>query len=362
MKKGFTLIELLAVIVILAVISLIATPMILGVIETSKESSAKVSAYGYIDAVETQVAINQLDANKTNIEDGVYEVEELKNTYGLVVKGELPTSNSWVKIEKGQVVDYSLKIGEYVVNYSESGVTITRGGEITTKTDGLTKSGATKVEASETDTHKGIVYLDPTDLTKVCNAENSISTTEIKTGCMKWYIFNDDGDNYTMILDHNTTARVAWNLSGNNVDGMKEVLEALINDTNSWNKIIKSTVRLITAEEIAKITGNTIFNSSTSTTGGWFYLDSNNQTQTATTQGASKYAWLFDYTNSCANNGCNMADSSTYGYWTQTTLGTAGSGSFVWIVGSSGYLYYNYVNYDNTGIRPVITISKSIIG
>ena len=67
MKKGFTLIELLAVIVILAVISLIATPMILGVIETSKESSAKVSAYGYIDAVETQVAINELDANKTNI-------------------------------------------------------------------------------------------------------------------------------------------------------------------------------------------------------------------------------------------------------------------------------------------------------
>ena len=32
-KKGFTLIELLAVIVILAVIALIATPMILNVIE-----------------------------------------------------------------------------------------------------------------------------------------------------------------------------------------------------------------------------------------------------------------------------------------------------------------------------------------
>ncbi len=359
MKKGFTLIELLAVIVILAVISLIATPMILGVIETSKESSAKVSAYGYIDAVETQVAINELDANKTNIEDGVYEVEDLKNTYGLVVKGELPTSNSWVKIEKGQVVDYSLKIGEYVVNYSESGVTITKGGKITTKPDGLTKSGATKVEASETDTHRGIVYLDPTNLSNVCNAENSVSTTETKTGCMKWYIFNDDGNNYTMILDHNTTARIRWNDDNKNVSYEESNLYSVVNDlkkTSGW----KVNPRLITAEEVNTITGKTDFDSAS--TNSWYYFDSNNQTQTATTQGASKYAWLFDYTNSCANNGCNMADSSTYGYWTQTTLGTAGSGSFVWIVGSSGYLYYNYVNYDNTGIRPVITISKSIIG
>ncbi len=39
MKKGFTLIELLAVIVILSIIALIATPMILGVIETTKKGA-----------------------------------------------------------------------------------------------------------------------------------------------------------------------------------------------------------------------------------------------------------------------------------------------------------------------------------
>ena len=38
-NKGFTLIELLAVIVILAIIALIATPTILGVIEKSKKRS-----------------------------------------------------------------------------------------------------------------------------------------------------------------------------------------------------------------------------------------------------------------------------------------------------------------------------------
>ena len=37
MKKGFTLIELLAVIVILAIIALIATPIVLNIINDTKE-------------------------------------------------------------------------------------------------------------------------------------------------------------------------------------------------------------------------------------------------------------------------------------------------------------------------------------
>ena len=376
MKKGFTLIELLAVIVILAVISLIATPMILGVIETSKESSAKVSAYGYIDAVETQVAINQLDANKTNIEDGVYEVEDLKNTYGLVVKGELPTSNSWVKIEKGQVVDYSLKIGEYVVNYSESGVTITRGGEITTKTDGLTKSGATKVEASETDTHRGIVYLDPTNLSNVCNAENSVSTTETKTGCMKWYIFNDDGNNYTMILDHNTTARIKWNDDNKNVSYESSNLKAVVDDlvtTSGW----EVTPRLITADEVNTITGKTGFDASS--TSSYYYLDTLTQAKADFTSSRSKYDWLYNNLNKCKTDstdyGCTIEDGNTYsgygtaskgqtlGYWTSTPVGTAGSGSLMWNVDRIGNLDFNNAYTTAAfGVRPVITISKSIIG
>ena len=51
-KKGFTLIELLAVIVILAIIALIATPIVLGIINDSKESSSRVSATYIITAVE----------------------------------------------------------------------------------------------------------------------------------------------------------------------------------------------------------------------------------------------------------------------------------------------------------------------
>ena len=54
-KKGFTLIELLAVIVILAVIALIASPIILGIIEDSREAARVRSVEAYADAIQTTV-------------------------------------------------------------------------------------------------------------------------------------------------------------------------------------------------------------------------------------------------------------------------------------------------------------------
>ena len=52
MKKGFTLVELLAVVVLLAIVALIATPIIGNVIETSRESANQRSIEGYARAVE----------------------------------------------------------------------------------------------------------------------------------------------------------------------------------------------------------------------------------------------------------------------------------------------------------------------
>ena len=59
-SKGFTLIELLAVIVILAVIALIATPLIMGVIDDARKGSAKNGAYGYVKAVENTIATEMI--------------------------------------------------------------------------------------------------------------------------------------------------------------------------------------------------------------------------------------------------------------------------------------------------------------
>ena len=64
MKKGFTLIELLAVIVILAIIALIATPIILGIINDSREESNERSVELYASAVRNGIAAYQLREGK----------------------------------------------------------------------------------------------------------------------------------------------------------------------------------------------------------------------------------------------------------------------------------------------------------
>ena len=60
MNKGFTLIELLAVIVILAVIALIATPIILNIIEDARDSAKQRSLELYKDAITSKIVASQL--------------------------------------------------------------------------------------------------------------------------------------------------------------------------------------------------------------------------------------------------------------------------------------------------------------
>ena len=75
-KNAFTLIELLAVIVVLAIIALIATPIVMNTIEKSKKGAAERSADNYIDAVETTVATKRLDGN---ILEGTYTINDKGN-------------------------------------------------------------------------------------------------------------------------------------------------------------------------------------------------------------------------------------------------------------------------------------------
>ena len=327
-NKGFTLVELLAVIVILALIALIATPIILNVINDAKKQAAKDSAYGYMDAVEKYIVSSELEDK--SIKDGTYSVEDL-NSMGVSVKGSIP-DNGTIKIESKTVKSYDIGIDGYAVSNGE----------------------VKKVSTTKSFKNGTAVYYNPVFGEK-CSESESKSTTGTKSGCMKWYVFNDKEGNATVnvILDHNTTAGVAYNSTGSNSE-MKEVKIKLEEDTKDWKK----TARLITANEVAKITENTGFDASTENQ-DWFYLDSNNQTQIASSTNKSKYAWLFDYTNECTNYGCNKPDSSNWGYWTSTSY--KDNSTYAWHVYRVGSLY-NYYVFDNAiGVRPVITISKSNI-
>ena len=72
-KKGFTLIELLAVIVILGIITVVAVPKVLDIINKSKESAASSSIKLVKDAIKTQVASSDLTGPVfTKETDGCY--------------------------------------------------------------------------------------------------------------------------------------------------------------------------------------------------------------------------------------------------------------------------------------------------
>ena len=62
MKKGFTLIELLAVIIILAIVALIATPIVLDVVDDAKDSAAKSEASMIVSGVNNWCAASAMRA------------------------------------------------------------------------------------------------------------------------------------------------------------------------------------------------------------------------------------------------------------------------------------------------------------
>ena len=369
------------------------------------------------------------------------------------MNGKKPTSGT-ITIKNGQVTtDSTMTIGEYDVSYDEaekkytaikletysitydlSNVTgaSSNGSSITTKgvktlkftadsgyslPDNVTISGATyvwdkatgtlilsKITGEVTVMVKGAkiysngegVYFN-VDTGEKCSSSDYVETqssTGVKEGCMKFYAFNDnDGNTINLILDHNTTAKVAWNNtykddSGTNINakGPKEVLDQLKSDTSSWkgtetpanytmdqaSQTSKASytidyseykARLITANEIAQITGNTKWNEKNAS--GTYYFDTNTSTQSTTcTSGNTtecQYGWLYDRTSqTCTTYGClNNSNGVTAGYWTASSC--ADRSSSAWLVHDFGSVYSFAFNISSAhwGVRPVITVLKS---
>ena len=129
-RKGFTLIELLAVIVVLAIIALIATPIVMNTIKNAKKGAAERSADNYIKQVETAVAESRIDGTK--IANGDYQIqsdgnlcpasgcgENDKNKITIDMSGNKPTSGR-IKIKNNAVLsdDIDMKIGDYTIYYN----------------------------------------------------------------------------------------------------------------------------------------------------------------------------------------------------------------------------------------------------
>ena len=149
MKRGFTLIELLAVIIILGVIALIATPVILNIVDGSRKSASLSSAKLYIKAVNNSIMNSRLNGNY-KIEDGSYIINSSGNicldasctqTLEVQANGKKPISGT-LEVLNEEVVcrgtelvfsDYTLtcnNTGEYVLkNDNDSGSDSENSGE-----------------------------------------------------------------------------------------------------------------------------------------------------------------------------------------------------------------------------------------
>ena len=126
--NGFTLVELLAVIVILAIIALIATPIILGIIKDTKKEADQRSVEMYVDAVEQAIVRENMKEEFKPKEceitsEGVkcYNYSELLN---IDVDGEVPI-NGTIIIDNGMVSNGTqLKFKDFKAMITEEGILI----------------------------------------------------------------------------------------------------------------------------------------------------------------------------------------------------------------------------------------------
>jgi len=387
-KNGFTLIELLAIIVILAIIGVITIPIILNVIENSKKGAAKDSAYGYVDSVNKLYASKSMGDPDYEIPDGYYAVSELK-TMGVSVSGNEPIGRSWVSVIDNEVVKGCLQFDEYKAFITDGVVGDVFKGE-------CDRFGLTYIEPTENDTHMGIVYMDVKQIQNPCNERidslNKDNNSIVENAdCMKFYIYDDNGDGTVdMIVDHNVGSDAPWFKTEQENTDLPNAQEKLENDTEGWI----GDPRFIGADEVAHIVGadsndtikwarNSVYNSVSPVVGqnnSFFYFDGSGntysgwQTQIADSTTKSNYSWLYDYTYDCVNYGCSVSNDTRqggygsitqiYGYWTSDCVSnsTCGNTGISWVVKYNGMLGTDPSPYAMYGVRPVITVSKLLLG
>ena len=125
-KKGFTLIELLAVIVILGIITVIAVPKILDVVNKTKDSAADSSLKLVKDAIKTQIAASDLTGDLfTQESDGCYifdfDDQSIGNSKKLNIKNKDKITGS-IKYCNNTFVDNTLKFDGMSSNSSNNKV------------------------------------------------------------------------------------------------------------------------------------------------------------------------------------------------------------------------------------------------
>ena len=128
MKKGFTLIELLAVIIILAIVALIATPIILNVVDDARQSAARSEASMIVSGVNNYCATasmkNQLDGTEDICADADGVTKEEVAT--MVNLGNATVTSITYNPTSGAVTELTIKSNSYTVTYNGTSFSVSK--------------------------------------------------------------------------------------------------------------------------------------------------------------------------------------------------------------------------------------------
>lgn len=118
MKKhinGFTLIELLAVIVVLAVIAIISTPITLNIIKSAEKNTFKDSVYGALKASKISLANQTFEEHPED--ELIFNFSTGDNIDKLDLDGKKP-ENGYIKIDSEGNTEVLINNGKYCAKKS----------------------------------------------------------------------------------------------------------------------------------------------------------------------------------------------------------------------------------------------------
>ena len=338
MKKGFTLIELLAVIIILAIIALIATPIILNVVEDARISAGKSEAQMIYSGINNYCASSmmeeQLNGKVDICADGVTteEVSQMVNL-GNAIVNKVTYSNGKVTELEVESNNHTFKLcgdGSFVMDDEECGVAppdvaITTGPLIDILMQQYDETNETGLVQDETNSN--IYYYTGTN--------EEVSNNYLWYGGHHWRVVEFDTDANTLLLISQqplTTIQPASAVWETKESYESSYINNWLNeyfynslDSSVQNSIVSNTFNIGIYTDVDEIT--------TSQKVG--LLDEDQYTRAG---GANSYLDIKDH------------------WW----LGNRYSSSRVRYVHNDGYLYY-YTPANASGVRAVIKISDITI-
>ena len=227
MKKGFTLIELLAVIVILAIIALIATPIILGIINDARKESNARSAELYLSGVELAIARKNLteefNPETCTITESVVTCDGKE--LSVEVDGKVPTSGTIV-FKDNKVISGTVLTFDGFTATIEDGKVVVGNGDVTEPTiepicTAVSSSQYGNVPANDSSGNRVFVPGDE-------------YTCEVKEGTSyTFYVLSTKDNNINLIMDRNITTS-AWVTKSDYIAAGGEI-DGYTNDNYSWD-------------------------------------------------------------------------------------------------------------------------------